>query len=256
VVLLAAALSALFLVLYALGFEQIIQHARLRGGFIQRGTENFLLLAGVYVVHFLAVMLAIFVSVDALAGDIGSHTIQAMIAKPMRRWQLVAGKWLGSVAMVALYAAFMAGCILAITRVEAGYVPPNAWAAVVTPILEAAVLVSLALWIGVYASTMTTGVALFLLYGLAFVGAWIEQVGAITQSPGAIDVGIVSSLIMPVEALWRRTAFLLQPPNIGAVGFSPFTAFSVPSPAMVVYAAGYIVICFAMAVRSFARRDL
>src|SRR5207248_8333570 len=42
---------------------------------------NFLLLAGLYVVHGLTVMLAIFASVDGISGEISSHTIQSIVTR-------------------------------------------------------------------------------------------------------------------------------------------------------------------------------
>jgi Cu-processing system permease protein len=251
----AVGLSLVFLILYALGFWEVIRNTTYSGLLLQ-GTFNMLLLAGLYVVHFLTVVLAIFVSADALAGDIATHTIQAMVTKPMRRWQLLAGKWCGCTAMIAVYVGFLAASILIITYCESGYVPPHVWAAFALPILEATVLVSLSLLVGTYSSTMTTGVALLLLYGLAFIGQWTEQAGSLLQSPDAVKVGIVTSLVMPVEALWRRAAYLLQPPVLGSIKVSPFYSYSVPSTAMVVYAAVYSAVALALAIRAFTRRDL
>ena len=57
------------------------------------------------------------------------------------------------------------------------------------------------------------------------------------------------------EALWRRAAYLMQPPVLSAIP-SPFSGTSPPSPAMVVYAALYAALALGLAMRSFARRDL
>jgi Cu-processing system permease protein len=61
---------------------------------------------------------------------------------------------------------------------------------------------------------------------------------------------------MPVETLWRRVAYVLQPPIISRTNFSPFSAFSVPSSAMVIYACVYVLVVLLLAMRSFSRRDL
>ena len=45
---------------------------------------------------------------------------------------------------------------------------------------------------------------------MAFIGSWVEQIGSIVESEAALRVGIVTSLVMPVESLWRRTAYVLQ----------------------------------------------
>jgi hypothetical protein len=100
----------------------------------------------------------------------------------------------------------------------------------------------------------------FGLYGIAFIGGWIEQIGTFLRnqaaSQTAINIGIVTSLILPSEALWKRAAYEIQSPLVAALGFSPFSSLSVPSLLMIVYAGLYLVVVFALVVRQFNRRDL
>ena len=62
----------------------------------------------------------------------------------------------------------------------------------------------------------------------------------------------------PSEAMWKRAAYLMQPPFLRELGFSatPFGAASAPSEAMVAYTVLYMVIALAVAVRWFGKRDL
>jgi Cu-processing system permease protein len=255
-VLLALVLGALFLLVFGIGFWLITSTLNPRMSEIQRRFNyNALLMAGLYVTHFLTVMLAIFASVDTISGEIASHTIQAIVTKPVRRWQVLLGKWLGHAAMICLYLGMLAGGILALVYILAEYRPPNALPGVGLLALEALVLLSLSLLAGTRLSTLTNGVLLFMLYGLAFIGAWVEQIGALLDSRAAVNIGIITSLAMPVEALWRRAAYLMQPPVLSAIP-SPFSGTSPPSAAMVVYAALYAALALGLAMRSFRRRDL
>ncbi len=69
-------------------------------------------------------------------------------------------------------------------------------------------------------------------------------------------VGVVTSLLMPVEALWRRVAYVMQPSFLREMP-TPFTiASSAPSAAMVAYAAVYAAAMLMLALRAFNRRDL
>ncbi len=61
--------------------------------------------------------------------------------------------------------------------------------------------------------------------------------------------------MMPSEALWKRAAYEMREIIVDAVGFSPFTSASIPSPLMVVYASIYTVIALVLALRSFQKRD-
>src|SRR5262245_41554780 len=255
-VLLALVLGVLFLLIFGIGFWLITSSLEPDMSQAQRGfTYNILLMAALYVTHFLTVMLAIFASVDTISGEIDSHTIQAIVTKPVRRWQVLLGKWLGHAAMITLYLGLLAGGILLLVYLLAGYRPPNALAGVGLLALEALVLLALSLLSGTRLSTLTNGVLLFMLYGLAFIGAWVEQIGALLDSRAAVNIGIITSLAMPVEALWRRAAYLMQPPVLSAIP-TPFSGASPPSATMVVYAALYAALALGLAMRSFDRRDL
>jgi Cu-processing system permease protein len=122
--------------------------------------------------------------------------------------------------------------------------------------LESVVLLNLTLLCSATFSTLTSGVLVLGLYALAFLGGWIEQIGALTHSSRAVDVGIIASIIMPSESLWRRAAFEMQSPVAGALGIGPFSNASVPSLAMIGYSALYLVLALVFAVRSFSTRDL
>src|SRR5690349_7572252 len=100
-VLAALVLGVLFVLLYDAGLMFLMNDARSKTqnlGIISNITltqvYSFLVTIGLYVVHFLAIMLAIFASVDTISGEIKSHTMQTVVTKPVRRWQVVLGKWL------------------------------------------------------------------------------------------------------------------------------------------------------------------
>jgi hypothetical protein len=95
-----------------------------------------------------------------------------------------------------------------------------------------------------------------MLYGLAFVGSWVEQIGAVLESQAAVQVGIISSLLMPSESMWRIVADLMQPALIRQAGVPPITIYSKPSNAMIVYAVIYALALVGGALLQFNRRDL
>ncbi|MDX1437441.1 MAG: ABC transporter permease [Anaerolineales bacterium] len=264
ILLAAILLSVIFLLIYGLGFnfiqEEITTEAR-RGqgvGILEQSEiYNFLTMAGLYVVNFLAVMMTVLTSVGTLSGEIASGTIHSIAAKPLRRWQIVMGKWLGYVVMISLYVAFLGGGVLAIVFLLTDYSPPNPLIGISMIWLNAMVLLCLSLLGGSLLSTLTNGVLMFGLFGIAFVGGWIEQIGSFLENQTAISIGIITSLILPSEALWKRAAFSMQSPLVSALGgFSPFSANTVPSPLMVNYAVLFGVVALGLATLAFSRRDL
>jgi len=264
ILLAALLLGLLFLVVYGLGFhyitiqmEENISSMRL----VQLNEiRNFLLMAGMYVVNFLTAMMTVLTSVDTLSGEISTGTIHTLISKPIRRWEVVLGKWLGFAGMISLYLILMGGGVMGFIYIHSGYSAPHPLQALGLIWLNDLVLLSVSLLGGAMFSTLANGVLVFGLYGIAFIGGWIEQIGSFfsDQVAGktAINIGIITSLIMPSEALWKRAAHELQSPLVAALGISPFASSTYPSLTMIFYAIFYIALAFALAVRQFNRRDL
>jgi ABC-type transport system involved in multi-copper enzyme maturation permease subunit len=217
---------------------------------------GFIGMAGLYVVNFLIVMMAALISVDTLSGEITSGTIQTLVTKPLRRWQVVLGKWLGFTAMLSLYLLFMAGGVILVVRVLGGYTTPNIVPGLALMALEGALVLTLSILGGTRLSTLANGVLVFGLFGLAFVGGWVEQIGALFDNDTVVRIGVISSLIMPSESLWRRAAYEMQSPLMRDLGQSPFSSASLPSDAMVVYAVVYTGVMLLLSMVSFHRRDL
>lgn len=260
ILLAALLLGVAFLIIYSLGFHYMNQEmltSEHGPGLLQLNEiRNFLLLAGMYVVNFLTIMMAVLTSVVTLSGEISSGTIQTLVAKPVQRWEIVIGKWFGFVGMLTLYLLLMAGGVTVSVYLISGYSPPHLGLGMLMLWLNAILLLSVSFFGGAMLSTLANGVMVFGLYGLAFIGGWIEQIGSLISNQTAVQIGVISSLIIPSEALWKRAAFEMQSPLIRALGFSPFSSPSVPSVFMVWYAVIYMFLALGLAMRKFQRRDL
>jgi len=261
----ALLLGIVFQAIFALGFHYVQEEVlgEMNGdpsgpSFLQLNEiRNFLLIAGLYVVNFLTVMMAVLTSVDTLSGEIGAGTIQSLVTKPIRRREVVLGKWLGFAILLSLYILMMAGGVIASVYLISGYLVEGALRGLGLIWLNGLLMVSLSMMGGAGLSTLANGVLVFGLFGVAFVGGWIEHIGSFLDSQAAINIGVLTSLILPSEALWRRAAFEMRSPLVDAIGFSPFTsAGSVPSPLMIAYALGYVVAVLAWGLRIFDKRDL
>jgi Cu-processing system permease protein len=260
-ILLAALLLGLvYLLIYGLGFyyvDQDVSNSQFGPGILELNQiHNFLFMAGLYVVNFLTVMMAVLTSVDTLSGEIASGTIHTLVSKPVRRWEIVFGKWLGFTGMLTLYLLLMAGGTIGLVYFISGYVAPNVLRGLGLLWMNAVLLLGVSLAGGTTLSTLANGVLVFGMFGVAFIGGWIEQIGSFIQNQTAVNVGIISSLLIPSEALWKRAAFEMQSPLVSALGFSPFTSASMPSMAMVLYGVGYAGLALLLAMILFNRRDL
>ena len=253
----ALALGTAFIVVFAIGLHFIARDARARMAPTQQGFMlGFVVMAALYAANFLIVMTSVLVAVDTLAGEIGSGVAEALCTKPIPRAAVALGKWLGCWTLLVLYSLVLCGGVLLTARLVGRYTPPHAVMGVSLLLLEGTILLTLALAGGTRLSTVANGVTVFGLFGLAFIGGWVEQIGTMTSNPTARYLGISASLLVPSEALWQLAAHHMQPPIMRDINVGPFSPASVPSPAMVAWAVGYLLVVLAVAVRLFDRRDL
>lgn len=248
-----------FLVIYGVGFHFVAGQAETRTGLAaleRRVILNAFTLAGLYVVNFLMLISAVLLPLDTLSGEIASGVVQTLASKPVRRSDIVLGKWLGHWIVMAGYLALLAGGVLAIARMRAHFTPPGIVIGMPLMLLEGSVMLSLSIAGGTRFSTVTNGIVAFGFYGVAFIGSWVEQIGTLVGNDATRVIGTVASLIMPTEALWQRAAHFMQPPLMAQLAATPFSPASVPSVAMVWWAAGWAAVVLALGLAAFRRRVL
>ena len=257
-------LGVAFLILFNLGFYFIANETGLpieagpAANILRNQVYNFLTNAGLYAVNFLSIAMGALVSADTLAGEINSGTIQALVTKPVRRAEVVLGKWLGFAGLIALYLVLMVGGVVGSVFLFYRYAVPNVPAGIALMYLESLLIMTLTLACSSTLSTLATGGTIFGLYGIAFIGGWVEQIGTVLKNQTAMNIGVVTSLIIPSEALFRRAAYEMTSVTVRALGisFGPMFVVSIPSAMMILYAALYTAVMLGVAVRQFGKRDL
>jgi hypothetical protein len=128
-------------------------------------------------------------------------------------------------------------------------------------ILEVTVMLTVSIAGGTRFSTVTNGMVALGIFGLGFLGGWVEQIGVMlvqgeTGRTLIRNIGTIVSLLVPADALWRLAAYHMLPPIARDLGLTPFTSMYPPSYAMVVWALAYIAATVVFAIRSFDRRAL
>lgn len=265
-------ISLAYLALFAIGFhfayDKSLENSRTTEARLSIGFAFAMLtLLGVYVVNYLASFLALFLSVGAISGEIDAGTLHAVLARPIARAEFLAGRWLGYAVMLSVYIVAMTGLVLGIARAIAGYEVPDPIHGLLLMLLEGLLLLSLSLLGSTLMSTLANGVIAFTLLGLAWLAGVIEFVGTLlrnaqdtTGSDAMVNTGIVVSLLLPSDALWRGASYYLESPAVATVLSStravPFLSGAPPAPALVMWAVAYVVIVMAGAMVAFNARDL
>jgi len=255
----AIVLGFAFLILFSIGFHFI--HREIKASAPMElfvvGMRNFLATTGLYAVNFLTVVMAALIAADTLAGEIDSGVIQSIVSKPIFRREVLLGKWLGFAILLAIYTGVMAGGVVFSVWIQSGYLVPNPIQGIAYIYLSSLVIMSTTIAFSSIFSTLATGGAIFGMYGIAFIGGWVEQIGSFVKSQTAVDIGIICSLIMPSEAVWRRASYEMTSRLLYAIGgFTPLVPSTSPSLLMIGYAVLYLLVALFLAARQLDRRDL
>lgn len=251
-------LTAGFLLIYGVGFYYINKELANNSNHTEvEMIPSALLTIGLYVTNFLIALMAVLMSVDSISGEIESHTIDTLVTKPVRRSELLLGKWLGFAILLVGFILLLPGGVIVITYLIAGITVNSLFLGMALIALQGLILISLTTAGGTRLSTLANGAMAFMLYGIAFLGSWIEQIGALFENETAVDIGIITSLIMPTEILWKKALAVFQPRFATTPLVSgPFSVSSQPSDLMVWYALFFMLVLLGLALLSFSKRDL
>jgi len=263
VVIAALVMTVGFLALYGLGIhfaaEEIASDAS-GGEVIMRAAVGAqLLYVGLFASSIILGLLAVLSAAGAIAAEVDTGVLHGVLSRPIRRWELIVGKFLGAGAMIALYTLALAGAVVGLARwqLHAPVMHPIAGLGII--VLEPLILLALAILGSSRLSTMATGVLCVAAYGMGAIGGFIEQIGAFINNTTMMNLGIVSSLLVPVDAMHRKAIAVLLPATaMLADQMGPFGSLgkATPSVVMVAYASAYIAVAVWLATRLFARRDL
>ena len=222
-------------------------------------TAEFVLLIAIMFSFILAVGSA-FLAAPSIAADVESGLALALLPRPIRRSDVVLGKWLGMAALLAAYTALVSLLELVVIRAVTGYTPPHPVVAVLFLIGQAVVLLTLGLLASTRLPSITGGIIALVLFGVAWIFGIVTQVGATFHNATITTAGTVVSLVLPTDGLWHGVQYNLQPAAITALanaqGEGGIVTGAAPTTPYIVWAVAWVVVMLLLAVRSFARRDL
>ena len=206
---------------------------------------------------------AVVVASPSISSDLESGVALSILARPVSRYQVVLGKWLGLAVLIAVYVAATTVLELVVVGLTTGYVPPGPVGLALYLIGEGLVIMSLALLISTRLSGMTAGVISLVLFFLAWIGGIAGAIGQVFGNAGISNAGTVSQLLLPTDALWRGSVYELEPVVYRAVlgatterAGNPFFVQSPPSAAFLIWTACWVVLILSLAVWNFRRREV
>ncbi len=199
-----------------------------------------------------------------ISNEVESGLILSIVARPVRRSEVVIGKWLGLAILVTIYAVGSAVLELVAVNWATSYTPPHPVALIVYVGLEGLALLSLGLLLSTRLSGITGGVIALVAWLMAWIGGIVGDIGTGLQNEAVQDVGIISRLILPTDGLWRGAINAMEPDVIltqlrqaGAFGrANPFAALDPPPTAFLLWVAIWFALILGLAIWSFRTREI
>lgn len=261
------ALAIVSVVLVGWGLERLVTLARADGveelG-IRIGVSQVLILIA-FMFSFVLAMTAAFVGAPAIGGDLESGIALAMLARPIRRAEVLVGRWIGCAVVIVAYTILSGLLAIAIAFVVSGYGPPNPFLAVAFLAGQALVLLTLTLALGSVLPSIAAGAIAVVGFGLGWMAGVMAGVATVLGVELLGRVAEVSRWILPSDGLWRGVIYGLEPPLVvllaagrapNVAEANPFYASTPPPVAFVVWSVVWIGLVLGVAGWWFERRDL
>jgi ABC-type transport system involved in multi-copper enzyme maturation permease subunit len=209
-------------------------------------------------------LMSVLLAAPSISGDVETNLVLAVLARPVRRSELVLGKWLGQAALIVMYSVGAGVLELVVVDVVTGYVPPRPVELIVYVAGVGVVLLTVALLLSTRLAGMTAGMIPLAAYFMAWVGGILGGVGQAINNQGLIAAGVVTRLVLPTDGLWRGAVFAMEPASVVATlratgplgGASPFSATDAPAPAFLVWTVVWFAAMIGLTLWSFRTREL
>jgi len=199
-----------------------------------------------------------------ISSEVESGLLLSMLAHPVRRSEVVIGKWLGLAVLVTIYAAGSALLELTAVNWATGYLPPHPIQLVVYVAAEGLTLLSLGLLLSTRLSGITGGVIALVAWLMAWIAGVVGDIGTGLQNSALQNVGTISHLLLPTDGLWRGAVYAMEPDVIlatlraaGTAGrANPFSAVDPPPVPFLAWVVVWFALVLGLSIWSFRTREI
>lgn len=252
----------------AWGFEKITTVTRSNGEALPPDQvaliTSQLLIVVVFMFSGVLALSAAVVAGPLISGEVESGLLLSMLARPVRRSEVVIGKWLGLAVLVGVYAAGAGSLELAAVDWATGYLPPHPVDLIVYVGAEGLVLLSLGLLLSTRLPGITSGVIALVAWLMGWIGGVVGDIGAGLQNQAVENVGVVSHLLLPSDGLWRGAIYAMEPDSFlaamraaGTVArANPFLAVDPPAVEYLAWVVAWFGIVLVLSIVSFRTREI
>jgi ABC-type transport system involved in multi-copper enzyme maturation permease subunit len=246
------------------GFQRAAEASPLSGAEEQLVLSQLLVMIA-FMFSFVLAMTAVFAGGPAIADELESGQALALLARPLRRAELLFGKWLGLGLVLVAYAVVAGTAELVVADLTTGYLPQAPALAVVALAGEGLVLLTLALVFSTRIGPVAGGAIAVVMFGLAWMAGVMGGVGRILGNGALATVEPIARLVIPSDVLWRTAMYGLEPTgdvlaSAGRAGLifrvSPFFASAPPGPAWLAWSVVWVGLALVVAGLLLRHREI
>ncbi len=203
-------LTTLIIALTWWGFSRISEVSPVTGPVEMLAVSQVLVMLA-FMFSFVLAMTAVFAASPAIGPEIESGLLLAILARPIRRADVLLGRWLGLAVVLVAYAIVAGSLEVGAVGLATGYLPTDPALAPLYLAGEALILLTLAMAFSTRIASVAGGAIAVVAYGLAWMAGVLGGVGEAFNSDVLRGAGVVARLILPSDVLWRGAAGALSP---------------------------------------------
>lgn len=188
-------------------------------------------------------LLAVWAAADSVAAEMKSGTILAVMARPLRRWEFLAGKYLGVLMLMAVYVVAMLGVTFLLAWLGGQSFHTSIWTLIAYPLVRYAVWAAIAIF-------LVTMLHPVLVMGIVIILMTLIQVFATASRHIPAWLRLPVHLTLPLTNLVSEERFMM----ITRASLKPFPWTN--HLTALAYGLDYALVCFLLAIFVFQRRSL
>ena len=191
-------------------------------------------------------LLAVWTAADSIASEIKSGTILTVMARPLHRWQFLAGKYLSVLMLMSVYATIIFGITYLLMSLGGQPFYISGWALVFYPLVRYAIWAAIAMSLGTFLNPITVmSIVAFLLSVIEFMSTpmAVNRIPAWIQTPLHVVLPM-TAVVLDESRFFNMTQAALQR--------YPWTNHLTA----LTYGINYALVFFLLAIALFQRRSL
>ncbi|HVC40106.1 MAG TPA: ABC transporter permease [Candidatus Dormibacteraeota bacterium] len=218
-----------------------------------------LLLLVMFMFSFVLALTCAFLAAPAVAGELESGVAQGLLARPLRRRELVLGRWLGLSLPISVYTVVSVTLEFGLVGWTTGFWPRQPVAAEAALLVEGLVLLTFTLALSTRISAITAGVIAVIAFGTMWLGGVAGAFGQVFHNAAISNLGVITHFLLPTDGLWHAAVYAMEPPAFATEAVrglgSSFAAASGPTVGYLAWVALWSLVVLGAALLSFQSRE-